>query len=427
MYTVKVDGKPRTSVPFAHLARRFDDGERVLYNPDGKIETSRKDKTRPKGIVAVVTHVDASLWPPTYMITEVGKTGHRETEGGRLVAESLARGVVADAVARALVEREEAERREREAAAAAKAAKAEAKGARGRRRSWRPRRWRSFEERRPIRPGRLPASIRRRLRGFLPRPGSRRFRDGGREGNWADHEEDAADAARAARRRRAKARAEQEAIKAARAKAEKEAKNRAKKEAQKQRKRRRPWSARREGGGARACGREAAEAAAREAAAREEAERRAAAERADAERRRRGKAEAEAAKKAEAAAKAAEKEAAAAAARARATAKAAEKKAADEALRAAAAAARGRRGAESPSGGGAAAIKAEQEAVLAAKTAAQRAGRWRRRSDVRRERIDAELSRLGADDDLIALAIGRHPGGRLRGDGRGRHQIRAKA
>ena len=127
MYTVKVNGKPRTSVPSAHLARRFDDGERVLYNPDGKIETSRKDKTRPKGIVAVVTHVDASLWPPTYMITEVGKTGHRETEGGRLVAESLARGVVADAVARALVEREEAERREREAAAAAKAAKAEAK------------------------------------------------------------------------------------------------------------------------------------------------------------------------------------------------------------------------------------------------------------------------------------------------------------
>ena len=93
MYTVKVNGKPRTSVPSAHLARRFDDGERVLYNPDGKIETSRKDKTRPKGIVAVVTHVDASLWPPTYMITEVGKTGHRETEGGRLVAESLARGV----------------------------------------------------------------------------------------------------------------------------------------------------------------------------------------------------------------------------------------------------------------------------------------------------------------------------------------------
>ena len=186
--TVKVDGgagarrAPRARGP----DWRFDDGERVLYNPDGKIETSRKDKTRPKGIVAVVTH-GTSLVAPDVHDHRGGQDG-TQGDGGAARRRVFRPRLPGHAVARALVEREEAERREREAAAAAKAAKAEAK---------RRERETAFMEAEAVEGARSAQGGRRSRASRPPRPSIRRprseasspprrvrerFRDGGREG-----------------------------------------------------------------------------------------------------------------------------------------------------------------------------------------------------------------------------------------------------
>ena len=124
--------KEKVDVPIvsvsASVARRFEERQKVLLSPGGRVEIGKKDK-KPKGTHASVSDVDASSWPPSYMVREEGKSGHKPAKASEMVSLDLALLVAADEAAKELVAREEREAREREAAARAKAEKAAAKKA----------------------------------------------------------------------------------------------------------------------------------------------------------------------------------------------------------------------------------------------------------------------------------------------------------
>ena len=124
--------KEKVDVPIASVsasvARRFEERQKVLLSPGGAVEIGKKDK-KPKGTHASVSDVDASYWPPSYMVREEGKSGHKPAKASEMVSLELALLVAADEAAKELVAREEKEAREREAAARAKAEKAAAKKA----------------------------------------------------------------------------------------------------------------------------------------------------------------------------------------------------------------------------------------------------------------------------------------------------------
>ena len=130
---VSVDGeKQKTDVPIGSvstsIARRFEERQKVLLTPGGRVEIGKKDK-KPKGTHASVSDVDAAAWPPSYMVREEGKSGHKPARASEMVSLELALRVAADEAAKELVAREETEAREREAAAQSKAQKAAAKKA----------------------------------------------------------------------------------------------------------------------------------------------------------------------------------------------------------------------------------------------------------------------------------------------------------
>ena len=130
---VSVDGeKQKTDVPIGSvstsIARRFEERQKVLLTPGGRVEIGKKDK-KPKGTHASVSDVDATAWPPSYMVREEGKSGHKPARASEMVSLELALRVAADEAAKELVAREETEAREREAAAQNKAQKAAAKKA----------------------------------------------------------------------------------------------------------------------------------------------------------------------------------------------------------------------------------------------------------------------------------------------------------
>jgi hypothetical protein len=222
VYVVQVEGEKGTrEVPIgdskSQLARRFAENDKVLITPLDAIEIGKKDK-KPKGVHAVVSNVDKSSWPVSYMIKEDGKSGHKAGNFMNMVSLDLALLIAADEAAKELVAREDKERDERESAAKLKAEKAAAKKAAAEEKA------KSDAEASKTEAGAAKSSA-SAPPGFETKPPP------GFEQNDAETQRVAAKAAA-----RAKARAEQEALKAARAAAEKEAKNKVKKEAQKVRK-----------------------------------------------------------------------------------------------------------------------------------------------------------------------------------------------
>jgi hypothetical protein len=205
--------KEKVDVPIASVsasvARRFEERQKVLLSPGGRVEIGKKDK-KPKGTHASVSDVDASSWPPSYMVREEGKSGHKPAKASEMVSLELALLVAADEAAKELVAREEREAREREAAARAKAEKAAAKKA-------------AREKHEAEASAASAASAAASASSATP-PGFAKPPPPGFEATsnpvWREDAE-AAKAAAAKSAARAKARAEQEALKAARAAAEK--------------------------------------------------------------------------------------------------------------------------------------------------------------------------------------------------------------
>jgi len=225
---VVVDGnKAKIEVPDAKssLARRFAEHERVLVTPDGKIEIGKKDNT-PKGTSAVVTDVDVSVWPPTYMIKEDGKPGHRQGVARNMVATTLALLVAADEAASELLEKEEKEALARDAVAEMKAQKQAAKRAAAEEKA--------REEREQTTA--MGAETQAETSGLSAPPGFAKAPPGFELAGDASATAQAREVAVAKADAKAKARETQETAKASRAAAEKDAKNKAKRDAQRARK-----------------------------------------------------------------------------------------------------------------------------------------------------------------------------------------------
>jgi hypothetical protein len=74
-----------------HLAPFFALDERVMYSPKPQQQqqggANNKKPPVVKQVPGRITSVDASMWPPSYMFCGDASTSHRDTEGGRLIAE----------------------------------------------------------------------------------------------------------------------------------------------------------------------------------------------------------------------------------------------------------------------------------------------------------------------------------------------------